>query len=253
MRTWNDSSLGWCLVLGLAACGDVGGDDETTAADTETASATESASQTATASATESATESESESATDTDSDTEPDPTDPTEGTTAGETTGETGEETGDTENPVGGWCDIADDECGSTEFDTFECGGAALCDTLVVRDPSLNEFDEGPITFDNADAATCILESLRDDAAATHTIEVEPGQQYWHRWTIEALGDGTIVLSRLSQDDKCYTFVSTWALRRDDAHFEACLTAADDAAMYTCLIDPVDPAECVDAPAECP
>jgi hypothetical protein len=236
MRTRVGLWLGWWVAGGVAGCVDDGGGEETTAAQSESQSA--------------SATDTDAASTSETLGDTEePESTggDPSGTTASAETS-----ETGDTESPPTGWCDVEQDECGGTEFEEFACDSPAICDVLIVNDPSLNE-GEGPVTFDNAEAATCILEALRADTVATHRFEVEPGQQYSHDWTIEAFGDGTLVVTRFSQDDKCFGQWSTWALRRDDAYFDACLQATEAAEIYACLIDPVDPMACVDAPVQCP
>lgn len=142
---------------------------------------------------------------------------------------------------------------CFDNPFEPFECGGASVCDALEVEDPSLNEFDEEPFGFVNPEAATCILEGLRDATAGTYRIEVEPGQQY-SRWTdIEVLGDGSVVVHGSIQSDKCIDESGTWAPLRDPQIFQDCLDSADEAMMLECMQSPGDTANCIEGPTACP
>lgn len=145
--------------------------------------------------------------------------------------------------------CNRHESACASDDVPSFDCDSPPVCDSLVVRVPD----DEvgGPVTFDNPEAATCILDALRNDVAATHRLSVRG--EYTDSIRLEALGDGTVIWRSTSWEDECYDQIETWAQRRDDAFFEACLAADDDAAQYECLRDAFDPEQCVDAPAVCP
>ncbi|MCA9649991.1 MAG: hypothetical protein H6712_05180 [Myxococcales bacterium] len=140
-----------------------------------------------------------------------------------------------------------------SERHSTFGCGLASPCASLEVEDPSLNDFGMGPITFVNADAATCIAQSLRDGEPGLHRILVEPGQQYSRRHELELLSDGSIITRSEVFDDKCIDYLERWEQLRPPAHFEGCLAEATDEAVLACLLDAGDDAQCIEAAAVCP
>ena len=149
--------------------------------------------------------------------------------------------------------CYAPESSCLDKPFERFECGGASVCEALEVNDPSLNEFDEEPFGFVNPEAATCILEGLRDATAGTYRIEVEPGQQY-SRWTdIEVLADGSVVVHASVQDDKCIDETGTWAPLQAGQVFQDCIDSADEATMLDCMRAPGDAASCIEGPTVCP
>jgi hypothetical protein len=143
--------------------------------------------------------------------------------------------------------------ECSRGAFDPFECGGTPVCDTLEVNDPSLNEFDEEPFGFVNPEAATCILEGLRDRTAGTYRIEVEPGQQYSRQFDLEVLSDGSVITHRGILDDKCFDEYGAWEPLLEAAAFQACLDSADETMMLQCMTAPGDATMCIESPTVCP
>jgi hypothetical protein len=170
-------------------------------------------------------------------------------------TTGGEDPTTGGEDPTTGGQtaCYAPASNCFDNRFEPFECGGAPVCDALEVNDPSLNEFDPGDLTFVNPEAATCILEGLRDGTVGTYRINVEPGQQN-SRWIeFEVLSDASVITHSAFQQDKCIDEFGSWAPLRDTAYFETCLLAADDGAMYGCLVTPGDEDNCIEADPVCP
>ena len=145
-----------------------------------------------------------------------------------GTDTGEPGEDTG-TETGQPSECHDVAVLCFEEEFTALECGSPVTCDVLEVNDPSLNEFDEEPFGFVNPEAATCILEGLRDGAVGTYRVTVEPGEQYSRDHRLEVLADGSVIIRASVQDDKCIDEFETWEVLRDAADFDACLLGTEE------------------------
>jgi len=163
--------------------------------------------------------------------------------------TGEPGEDTG-TDTGSNAECHDVAVLCFEEEFIPLECGSPEACDVLEVNDPSLNEFDEGPFGFENPEAATCILEGLRDGAVGLYRVAVEPGQQYSRYHWLEVLADGSVIIQASVQDDKCIDEYETWEVLRDAADFEACLLGTVEEQL-DCIRAPGN-ATCIESDA-CP
>lgn len=94
---------------------------------------------------------------------------------------------------------------------------------------------------------------TLCDGTVGAYRIDTEPGQQY-SRWVdIEVLSDGSVVVHRSVQDDKCIDESGSWAPLRDAQYFTDCLGAADDEAILACMTAPGDAAACIEGPTVCP
>lgn len=169
-------------------------------------------------------------------------------GTETGEPGTETGEPGTDTGTDTGstGDCHDVSVQCFETEFTPLACGSPETCDELEVNDPSLNEFGEEPFGFANPEAATCILESLRDGVVGTYRVAVEPGQQYSRDHRLEVLADGSVIIHASVQDDKCIDEYETWEVLRDAADFEACLLGTEEEQL-DCIRDPGN-ATCIES-----
>ncbi|MEM6990564.1 MAG: hypothetical protein AAF721_08710 [Myxococcota bacterium] len=141
-----------------------------------------------------------------------------------------------------------ADWACNDGEqFDSFVCDSPDVCGQVSG---STEKFGEPGI--DDLKALDCVILSLRDGEAATHTLHLDTQYNAYTTYTIESLGDGTAVLHRFEADDKCADVYEDWSYLKDAAYFEGCLEIADDIARFECVADAVLP-ECVEADTVCP
>ena len=160
-----------------------------------------------------------------------------------------TSSSTGD--EPGGGdeECHEVQTDCGES-FEPLTCDEPEVCDTLLVDDPDLSEESE-EFGFRNPEAATCILEALRDGMPATHVVHVQPGGQYSVRWQIEVVPQRRAIVRGFHSDDDCPWNSERFAELQDASVFSTCLEA-DEASMYACLNEPLNWAQCLPASLAC-
>lgn len=161
----------------------------------------------------------------------------------------EEGEGTGSETGGEAGHCGLyfPDWACADgTSFESFSCGTPAVCGHVSA---SNKKFGEPGINA--PENLQCIIESLRDGEAGTHTLRLDTEYNAYSEWEIESLGDGTVVVYQFEAEDKCADHTESWSYLKDASYFEGCLELVDDFARLNCVVDAAT-LECVDAEPVC-
>jgi hypothetical protein len=170
-----------------------------------------------------------------------------TGGESSSESEGSSGTE-GSTGEVVGCYEPYSD---GETPFERFTCGGAAVCDVLVAERDRNDPSDA--LVFVNPEAATCILEGLRDATPGTYRADVSPDPQSNSTTDIEVLTDGTAIVHRRASVDKGSEETGRWAPLLEPQTFQDCLDSGDLQTILDCIENPLDDASCIEGPTVCP
>jgi hypothetical protein len=113
-------------------------------------------------------------------------------------------------------------------------------------------DFDDklGTALIESIEDARCVLAAVRDGVVARHVV-VANTYLGSIRIEIDALGDGSVIQRRHEFLDAGCIGSELFAMRRDDAWFDACL-AGDSEETWQCLQDTADAEQCL-ARTECP
>jgi hypothetical protein len=109
--------------------------------------------------------------------------------------------------------------------FDVLEnienCGLPQPCATVeFVSDPSC----ETDATYDPL-AAACILDELAAGTLAEHQITDCPGGTATKSWTLQVLGDGSVLWSEVEEQGLMTQLRGSWRELPEPAYFESCQT----------------------------
>ncbi|MFT4974309.1 MAG: hypothetical protein ACI8S6_000191 [Myxococcota bacterium] len=150
---------------------------------------------------------------------------------------------------------------CSEPKTDTAEVDEESGSSFLVVPDCALLSpceevgFDDAPEPgkgdgYDPEEAA-CVVEALARGDEGLFSAKGSHGLgKYSERWTMQSLGDGTVLWSRTEYDDIDYEAEMSWRALPAASHFEGC--SIDIAAAFIDCIEAIPSEACIHGEPDC-